>query len=92
MIVFSLQDTEAIDASALQLITEVVEAYAARSVLVRRRPLATSGSSLTFTSPTRYIGPTSSQLSWLAWKKAVSSRCLVMASPTLAVSLVLRSL
>lgn len=34
MIVFSLQDTEAIDASALQLITEVVEAYAARSVLI----------------------------------------------------------
>lgn len=35
VIVFSLQDTESIDASALQLISEVVAAYAARSVLVR---------------------------------------------------------
>ncbi|KAL8286278.1 hypothetical protein RQP46_004766 [Phenoliferia psychrophenolica] len=34
VIIFSLQDTESIDASALQLIIEVVEAYAARSVLI----------------------------------------------------------
>ncbi|KAM0755617.1 hypothetical protein T439DRAFT_320323 [Meredithblackwellia eburnea MCA 4105] len=34
VIIFSLQDTEDIDASALQLLSEVVEAYVARSVLI----------------------------------------------------------